>query len=470
MQKTISLFILVAIFSATSFGRELSLTIYNDNFALIKDTRIIDLQAGVTEYRFTDVAVSIEPTSVRFRSLDDANTRLVEQNFQFDLISSVKLMNKYVGKDIELMTQKGELIVGVLLKAEGNQIIVKTKDGLKIITSKQISAVKLSKLPKGLITRPTLVWQIYSSKKGRQKVQLDYLANKIGWKVNYNAELSADDKLMSLIGWVTITNNSGTDFPDAHVALIAGELNREEVSRFSSGVDYLRTISRFKPSNKRGNEQSESFGEYRLYRLPIKTSLDNNQIKQIRLIQADNIPVKKIYLYDGAKVRFYPYRTYFAPEFGREYNTKVNVIVSLKNRADNNLGVALPKGLIRIFKRDKDGSLEFVGEDKVPSTSVNEKLLIYIGDAFDITGKRVQADFKRISKYTIEEAFEITLKNHKSEPVTISVIEKLYRWSNWRILQASDKYDKINSRTIKFDVLVEPDEERKLTYRVRYEL
>ncbi len=468
--KQVCVIITLLIITNVSVARQCALTIYNDDFALVKDVRVIDLQAGVTEFRFTDVAASIEPTSVRFRSLDDPKTRVVEQNFQFDLVNSVKLLGKYIDREIELMTQKGELIVGTLLKAENNQIILRTKEGLKIISAEQINAVKLAKLPKGLLTKPTLVWQIYSPKSGKQKVQLDYLAKNISWKVNYNAELSSDEKNISLMGWVTITNNSGTSFPDANIALIAGQTNQPDRQMYSYGIDYLRAMSSFKPSGERGDEKSESFGEYRLYRLPIKTTLKNNQIKQIKLIQANNVPVKKIYLYDGAKVRFYPYRTYFAPDFGREYNKKVNVILTVENRADNNLGVALPIGLARIYKRDKDGSLEFVGEDKVPPTSVDEKLMMYIGDAFDITGKRVQTDFKRISKHAIEEAFEITLKNHKSEAVTITVIEKLYRWSNWNILKVSDKYEKLNSRTIKFEIPISPNSEHKITYRVRYEM
>ena len=452
-------------------ARDISLTIYNDNFALIKDTRILDLQAGITEFRFTDVAASIEPESVRFHSLDNDKTRIVEQNFQFDIVNSLKVLNKYIGRKIEILTRNGHIINGTLLNHEKGQLIIRIDNEIRFVMLRQIQAIRLANLPKGLIIRPTLVWQIYSPITGKQKVQLDYLAKNINWRVDYNAELASDEKTISLTGWVTITNNSGTDFPKANITLIAGKPNNPN-NVYSYGIDYLRTIStpNVKLSAARGNDKSESFSEYHLYRLPNETNLKNKQIKQIKLIQANNVAVRKIYLYDGAKVQFYPYRTYFTPEFGRNSNKKVNVIIEIANNSDNNLGIALPQGLARIYKRDKDRSLEFVGEDKIPSTSADEKIMLYLGDAFDITGNRIQTDFKRISSHTIEEAFEITLKNHKSEPVNIIVIEKLYRCANWTILSASDKYRKLNARTIKFDIPIKPNTEKKITYRVRYEM
>jgi len=448
--------------------RQLGLTIYHKDFALVKDRRVLDLQAGVNEFRFTDVAATIEPTSVRFRSLDDPKAKIVEQNFEFDLVKAEKLLAKYIDHEVELLTEKGAVVTGTLLRAENDKLIIKTQDALKILPIKTIQAIKLAKLPEGLITKPTLVWQIYTEKKGKQRIQLDYIARKIKWDVNYPAVLSSDETKLDITGWVTLDNQSAVGFPDADVTLIAGESHRTTAREYSYGIDYLRAISTLPPTRKRGKDVSETFGEYRLYRLKEPTTLKSNQIKQIRLISARNVPVKKIYLYDGAKIRFSPYRGYREPAFGREANKKINVLLSLENRADHNLGFALPEGKVRIFKRDRDDSLEFVGEDKLPGTARDERILLYVGDAFDLTGSRTQSDFKRISERVIEEAFKIELKNHKDQPVTITVIEKLYRWRSWEILKSSHKYKKIDARTIKFEVPVKPDQKQIITYRVRY--
>jgi hypothetical protein len=470
MKRIISLFLLGVLHVSlpASGERQLALTVYNDNFALVKDQRPLVLKAGVTEFRFTDVAATIEPSSVRFRSLDDSEARIVEQNFQFDLVGSAKLLEKYIDQPIEILTVKGEILTGKLLRAEPKEIILQDASGLRLISAKQISGIKLAKLPQGLLTRPTLVWQMYAAKGGKQTIQLDYLARNIKWEMNYNAVLAGDEKQLDLAGWVTISNNSGTDFSDAKVALVAGEPNRPAQQMFSYGIDYLRSISELPPSAARGKEVSESFGEYHLYRLEERTSVASSQVKQIKLIQAEKVPVEKIYLYDGAKIQFSPYQTYTNPSFGREGNKKINVVLAIENRADRNLGIALPPGLVRIFKRDQDKSLEFIGEDKCSATAVDERVLLYIGDAFDLTGSRTQTDFKQLSPRSVEEAFKIELKNHKKEPVTIMVIEKLYRWSNWELLEKSQNYEKVNDRTIRFMVPIAPDKTQTIEYRVRY--
>ncbi|MFA5865601.1 MAG: DUF4139 domain-containing protein [Phycisphaerae bacterium] len=465
---TVSYVILFSTIVIASTQRELSLTVYNDNFALVKDQRAMKFKGGVNEFKFTDVAATIEPSSVRFRSLTDPQARVVEQNFQFDLVGSAKLLEKYIDHPVEVLTAKGEIITGKLLRAEEQQIILQDNQGIRIISAGKISGIKLSKLPQGLLTRPTLVWQMYTAKEGKQNIQLDYLARDIKWDMNYNAVLSEDDKKLDLVGWVTLANKSGADFPDSKITLVAGEPRRPAQPMFSYGIDYLRSISALSPSTQRGKDISETFGEYHLYRLPNRTSVNAQQIKQIKLLGADSVPVEKIYLYDGAKIQFWPNRTYLEPTFGREANKKVNMLLSLENRADHRLGIALPAGLVRILKRDQDKSLEFIGEDKMPSTSVDEKVLLYIGDAFDLAANRTQTDFRRLSAHSIEEAFKIELKNHKKEPVTIMVIEKLYRWSNWEMIEKSQNYEKINDRTIRFMVTIKPDKTQTIEYRVHY--
>ena len=300
MKRILVLGMVVAMGSA-AFGadRRLGLTVYNNNTALVKDQRELELKAGVTESRFTDVAATIEPSSVRFRSLTDPQAQIVEQNYQFDLVGSAKLLEKYIDQPVEALTVKGEVLRGKLLRAQESEIILQEGGQIRIVSVRQIAGIKLAKLPEGLLTRPTLVWQMYSPKGGRQTVQLDYLARNIKWEMAYNAVLSEDEKLLDLVGWVTLSNNSGTDFPGVKVALVAGEVRQgSEPQALSFGVDYLRSISPLPPSGQRGQEVSESFGEYHLYRLPEPTDVRNNQVKQVKLIQADRVPVEKIYLYD----------------------------------------------------------------------------------------------------------------------------------------------------------------------------
>jgi hypothetical protein len=468
LHKSAVLMLCIASSLFAADDRAIKLTIYNSGNALIKDTRTLDLKAGVNLFRFTDVAATIDPTSVRFRSQTDPAARIIEQNFEFDLVGSQKLLEKYIDRTIETMTRSGELISGTLLSAERVNIIIQTDAGLKILPTETLAAIRLTDLPEGLITKPTLVWQMLTEKGGTQNIQLDYLAEGITWEVAYNAVLSDDEKSLDIAGWATLTNHCGTTFPSADVTLISGSPSNDDDRTFASGVEYLRTISTLAPTTQRGNETAETFSEYHLYRLASPTTLAANQIKQIQQITATAVPVKKIYLYDGANVRFSYFGRYSDPGFGRDENKKVNTILQLENRADHRLGIALPQGKVRLYKRDSDGSQEFIGEDRLPDTAVDERILLYMGDAFDLTGQRKQTNFKRISEHVFEESFAVTVKNHKTEAVTITVIEKLYRSSDWRILESSQKYDKLNSRTIRFDVPLQGDEEKTITYRVRY--
>ena len=228
-------------------------------------------------------------------------------------------------------------------------------------------------------------------------------------------------------------------------------------------------MTRLKPSAEKGDDPSRAFGEYRMYKLPEKTTVNNNQIKQIELITAEKVPVKKTYLYDGAKVNWHRHRSNFDGNWGRDENKKVQVLVEFENRAAANLGIALPAGKCRVYKADSDKSLEFIGEDAVEHTARDEKVTLYIGDAFDVVGERKQTNFRKITDHLFEEAFEIKLRNHKEEAVTVKVLEKLYRWKGWKVVQKNHDYEQLDSRTIVFPVKLDKDGEVTITYRVRYE-
>jgi hypothetical protein len=453
-----------------------SLTIYNNNFALVKDRRELEepLKAGINVVRFRDVASTIDATSVHFRSLTDPTATVDEQNYEFDLVDANKLLQKYIDKEITVFTTDGRLYEGVLLSYDDRQLVLaedREKGPIVMVErGENVKQIQFSELPGGLLTRPTLVWEIIAEKAGRHLVEVSYIANSINWRADYNVVLNEKETAVNLSGWVTVQNNTGTSFAEASVKLLAGMARPDQNQiQWGWGQQYYKQMTSLAPSTEAGDDPSRAFGEYRMYKLPEKTTVGNNQIKQIELITAENVPVEKTYLYDGAKLGWYRHAANWDPNWGREENKKVQVLVEFENRADRNLGISLPAGKCRVYKADSDKSLEFIGEDTIEHTPRDEKVTLYIGDAFDIVGERKQTLFKKISDRVFEEAFEIKVRNHKEEPVTVKVLEKLYRWHGWKVVENNHDYQQLDSRTIVFPIKVEKDGEATVTYRVRYE-
>lgn len=453
-----------------------ALTVYNNNFALVKDRRLLDdeLRKGLNTIRFRDVASTIDATSVHFRSLTDADAAVLEQNYEFDLVSADKLLQKYIDKPITAFTRDGQMYEGVLMSFDGRQLVI-AKDREKgpifvVERGENIQRIQFGTLPEGLLTRPTLVWDVAAEKAGKHLVEVTYVANNMRWRADYNLVLSPDDKKLDVSGWVTIENRAGTGYKDAAVKLVAGDTRPDLRSmQLGYGQDYYKTMmTTLAPSKEKGADVSRVLGEYRVYDLKEPTTVNNNQIKQIELITAKDVPITRTYLYDGAKINWAWYGWYYDDGFGRDENKKVNVLIEIENRADRNLGIALPKGKCRVYKKDTDGSLEFIGEDMIDHTARDERAVIYVGDAFDIVGERKQTNFRKLSDRVCEESFQIKVRNHKTEPITVKVLEKLYRWSEWEIKEKNTDYEKLNSRTIIFPVTIEPDGEAVVTYTVRY--
>ncbi len=455
---------------------QVRLTVYNNNFVLVKDRRRLEvgLEKGLNVVRFGDVAGTIDATSVYFRSLTDpAGTTVVEQNYEYDLVDANKLLHKYIDKEITVLTKDNQLYEGTLLSFGGGQIVLRDEEQkLSMIQRGQnVKKIGFSVLPEGLLTRPTLVWEVQATKAGKHLVEVSYIARQIKWSADYNLVINEKDTAIDLSGWVTINNRTGTGYKDAAVKLLAGDTGRQTLRQrqLGFGPDFYKTLSELASTTKVGKDPSRAFAEYRMYKLPETTTVNSNQVKQIELIKAAAVPVKKIYVYDGAKVHWNWYGRYWGNDFGRDENKKVNVLVEFENRAARGLGIALPRGKYRVYKRDDDKSLEFIGEDLIDHTSRDEKVTLYIGDAFDVVGERKQTTFREISDHVCEEDFEIKIRNHKEEAVTVEVLEKLYRWSEWRMLSQSHKYKKINSRTIIFPVAVPKDGEVVVRYSVRYQ-
>lgn len=443
-----------------------SLTIYNQNLALVRDHRQLTLKAGLNDVRITDVAAQIDPTSVHFQSLTDPEgTTVLEQNYEYDLVGSRKLLQKYVDQEISLVTEDGTGYTGTLLSGTGDIILADSKGAVTIVKAERVREYNFPKLPEGLITRPTLLWQLDAVKKGLHDAVITYLTGGMSWQANYVALVSNDDQAMDLNGWVTINNNSGATFEDTDLQLIAGDVRRAvEPEVFYYAEERARAAPTAAPQFA-----EQGFFEYHLYTLQRPTTLKDASTKQIEFTSATQVPLEKLYLYDGAPLYYVPGRDAITEaSFGVEGNRKVNVVLEFQNKEQAGLGIPLPKGVIRVYKEDADGSTQFIGEDNIDHTPKDETIRLYVGDAFDIVGERQRTDFKKVSSHVIEESFEITLRNHKEEAVTIRVVEHLYRWSEWEVLKETQDHAKVDAQTIAYRVRVPADGEAKVSYTARY--
>jgi len=425
------------------------LTVYNEDLALVKETRAINIPSGTSYIRFTDVTAKIDPTSVSFLCLTQPNIRLLEQNYEYDVIGEAKLYQKYLGEKITVTTVKGETITGYLMGTGSNLILAAKPDGgeVKIIKADQIQAVAFTELPGGLVVRPTLVWLVNNKEKpGPQQVQVSYLTGGLSWTADYVAIINADDNRVDLTGWVTLNNQSGTSFEDAKLKLVAGDVHRVPTETVRKTMVGYLAAEVAAPSFA-----EESLFEYHLYTLDRTTTIKNNQIKQVELLTANAIPAKKLFVYEGS----------INPN-------KVKVVLEMVNSKENNLGMPLPKGRMRVQKADSEGSLQFIGEDQIDHTPKDEKIRINLGNAFDITGDRIQTNTTKPSERVRDESYRITLKNHKNEAVTITVIEHFSGWSQWKITKADHKYVKTDAGKAEFTVTVPAGGEVNINYTVRY--
>ncbi len=437
--------------------KSVSLTIYNDNLGLVKDVRAIALKNGVQNLWFEGVAGQIDATSVHIRSLDAPNAlRVLEQNFEYDLISPEKLMEKYIGQPVEIVTTRGdgatETTKATLIGIQ-NGYVYQLENG-KIAVNPP-GHVVLPALPSGLISKPSLVWMLESSKT-KQTVEASYLTGGIGWKADYVAVLAADDSKLDLSGWVTINNSSGATYNDASLKLVAGNVNRvqPEMAMFKTGDDmHVRGGRPAAPQF-----QEESFFEYHLYTLERKATVKDNQTKQIELLSAEDAKTKKSFVVSSQQGFWF----YQVPDVEKP---KVGVYISVENSKKNQMGMPLPKGTVRVYKQDSKGELQFIGEDAIDHTPEDETIRVKMGEAFDIVAERAQTSFEVVSSgHLYRSAYKVTLRNHKSENITVSVVEPVA--GDWTITQSSHKYEKETSTRLRFDVPVTSKGSAELTYTV----
>jgi hypothetical protein len=437
--------------------RDMAVTIYNSNIGLVKDTRLIEFKPGIHELKFMDVAAKIDPTTVHIKSLiNGSSLNVLEQNYEYDLLNPQKLLEKYIGQKVQLATlnpetKKEEIVEATLLSTQGGNIF---QIGDKIHIG-HYGRVLLSRIPENLIPQPTLVWMVENKLSKPQKVEASYLTSGINWKADYVAVLNKLDTITDLTGWVTIDNRSGATYQNALLKLVAGDINRVQGEM---RMDYTRPMAAAKEAIPQFKE--ESFFEYHLYTLDRRTTIKDNQTKQMTLLDANRVPIKKLFIFTGS-----PQYYYYQMNQGTN-KQKIGVFLELENTKKNNLGMPLPKGTVRVYKEDRDGSLQFVGEDRIDHTPKDEKFKIKIGEAFDVVGERVQTDYKRLGRNLFEVAFEVSLRNHKNEDIKVLVEEPIP--GDWEMLSNTHPFEKLQAHLARFDVPVSKDKEVKVKYRIRF--
>ena len=438
-------------------------------YAVIKSTQTHNIKKGLNQLEVSDVAALLDPTTVSFRSLTDPEAHVLEQNYQFDLVSQQKLLQRYLGKTITVEQVQGNdinKIEGELVSASGGLVLQDDNGNVHSISN--YSNIKFPQLPGGLRTKPTLVWDLNATKPGKHDIELSYQTEGMTWWSDYNVVYSEDDNCkLDLSAWVSIINQSGASFEDAKLKLIAGDVNRAQ-------PEYDRLVvtgSRVKADamyESQGFEE-KAFFEYHLYTLGRPSTLPDNSTKQLELFPSvSSINCNKELVFDASSQ--YGYGGLNTNQnYGRNTQGDVNVYLRFNNSEDNNMGMPLPAGRIRVNQKDSDGSLEFIGEDIIDHTPKDEDVLIKMGNAFDIKGERKQTDYRvDTDDRTMSESFEITLKNHKPEDAKVVIRETLYRWSEWEISRKSHDFTKQDARHIHFDVEVPANGEVTVNYTVNY--
>lgn len=436
------LFLTLLLLPSLLLGQSLNVTVYNDNLGVIRDIRKIDISKGQSKISITNVAENIDPTSVHIK----IDGTVLEQNYQYDLVSMNKILQKYIDNEISLF-KDNEFIKGTLLSVGNNNIVLKNSNGGLIMLPKfEDYRVSVEELPDGLITRPTLVWDVMANKSGTQEVELSYQTGGMKWHAEYVAVLNENDTKADINAWVSVENRSGAKYENAKLKLVAGDVNRVYQNQYRDrDVMYAAKIASYEDRQF----EEKAFFEYHIYNLQREATISNNEIKQISLFDAKDVAVNKKYNlvinnYDGEK--------------------KISVVVEIDNSNKNNLGIPMPKGTVRVNKSDGN-SIEFIGEDFIDHTPKDETVKLKIGDAFDIVANIQHIDHKRISDRISEDSYEILIKNKKDEDITVNV--ERYMGLNWEILNENFKHKKVNASKVEYNVPVKKNAESTLKIKIR---
>src|SRR5712692_7458954 len=441
---------------------DLAVTVYNSNIALVRDVRQLTLPTGSFRLKFMDIAATVNPATVHFRSLTEPDKlSVIEQNYEYDLLEPAKLLHKYVGKEVTLVrayqdsgTTKREEIKATLLSDNNGPV---WKIGNDIVTGVYSEGYRFPEVPANLYERPTLLMSLENSGAHKQQIEASYLATNLSWNADYVLTVARDDRAADLDGWVTLANNSGTAFRNARLQLVAGDLNRlPENGR----KDMMESKAMVVAGAAARQFQQENFSEYHLYTLGRRTSVEDKETKQISLLQGSSVPVEKIFVVNGQN--FY-YHNQYNP--GSPLKDPVMVFYKFKNEEKAGLGMPLPAGNVRVYQKDSKGGVLFIGEDHIDHTPKDETITVHIGNAFDIIAERKQTDYKSIATGVWEMEFEITLRNHKDTPITVEVNEPI--GGDWEMLSSTYKFTKTAAWAAQFKVPVAKDGTSILKYRIR---
>jgi hypothetical protein len=441
---------------------ELAVTVYNSNIALVRDVRQLQLPAGAFRLKFMDIAATVNPATVHFRSLTEPEkVSVLEQNYEYDLLEPAKLLNKYVGKEVTLVrsymdngTTKREEIKALLLANNNGPV---WKIGNDIVTGVYGESYRFPEVPANLYDRPTLLMALENSGARKQSIETSYLASNLSWNADYVLTVARDDKAADLDGWVTLVNNSGTAFRNAKLQLVAGDLNRLPARDQYRAMEMVANAPVPKAA---GGFVQENFSEYHLYSLGRRTSVEDKETKQISLLEGSGVPVEKLFVVNGQN--FY-YRNAQNP--GSPLKDPVMVFYKFKNEEKAGLGLPLPGGNVRVYQKDSKGGVLFIGEDHIDHTPKDEFVTVKIGNAFDVVAERKQTDFKKLSDRLYEMEFAITLRNHKDIPVTVELNEPI--GGDWEILSSTYPAKKTEAFAAQFNVPVKSNGETVLKYRIR---
>jgi len=447
--------------------QEVAVTIYNENLALVKDQRKLQLKPGNSALAFRDVSARMRPETALLRSTSaPGSLAVLEQNFDFDLLTPQKLMEKYVGRSVSIIRTNPATGVETTEQAE----VLSANNGVVLKIGQRIETgipgrIVYGDVPPNLRDRPTLVMALDNSGAAQQTVELSYLTGGLAWKADYVVELNAAEDALDISGWVTLTNTSGATYRKARLQLVAGDVN--QVRPQMEGRLMPMAAPAPAMAKARSDMAEESLFEYHLYTLNRPTTIAENQTKQVSLLSASGVPARKELLLKGND---YYYQSSYG-ELGQKM--KVAVFVEFDNKESAHLGMPLPKGIIRVYKKDKAGNAQFIGEDRVDHTPKNETVRLKLGDAFDVTADKKQTDFKKLSgtgkyNYVFESAYEVLLKNAKKEAVTVTVQEPMP--GDWQVLSESHPHTKSASNTAVWKISVPAEGSTKLVYRslVRY--
>ena len=438
---------------------DLAVTVYNSAIALVRDVRDLQLPKGRADLNFVDIAATVNPATVHLRSLTEpSRVQVLEQNYEYDLLEPDKLLHKYVGRDVTVLrpSDDGDRTREKPVKARliSYNTAPVWQIGDEVVTGLGVGELRFPSVPNNLYTRPTLIWTLDNTGALHHRLETSYLAGNLSWNADYVLTVSRDDRTSDLDGWVTLTNGSGTAFRNTRLQLVAGDLNRVR-EEFSRALEAAKApIARAAPMAQ------ESFSEYHLYTLGRKTTINNNETKQLSMLSGTGIPVQKRYVVDGQA--FY-YRNAQHP--GSPLKDSVHVYYEFKNDEHSGLGMPMPAGTVRVYQSDSGGGVQFVGEDRIDHTPKDETLHVKIGSAFDVVCERNQTDFEKVAGNVYEVEYEVTLRNHKTAPIVVDVNEPI--GGTWQMLRASHTWKKSSAWAAAFSVPVAADSTSVLKYRVR---